>query len=245
MLFKKKFDLVFSLGEACSCAEILKKSQLRFYSYPFDWLFGSTFLDRVKMLASDMENFIKKEDLEFSYEERSISCNAYHNKLNDITFNHDFRKELSFDEAYIQVKQKYDRRISRLLKQIEKSESVLVVYIQTPNNKKELSEEVLLEGVSILKERFGDKINLLYLYCKSNRDFKNCIKDNLSENIKCIKYDYDAYNKTFPFTVDRKRLLLVFNKIKITNKFLTNKNKLKRFIYRIKLLFKGELWKKI
>lgn len=245
MLFKEKYDLVFSLGEACSCTQILRKCRLQFYSYPFDWLYGSTFLDRAKMLASDMENFIKKEDLEFSHEERNISCNAYHNKLNDITFNHDFKKEFSFDEAYIQVKQKYDRRTSRLLEQIEKSKKVLIVYIQTPTSKKEVSEEVLLKGYDILKERFGNKINLLYLYCKSNLELKNCIKINLNDNVKCIKYDYDAYNKDFPYTVNTKKLSLLFNKIKITNKFLTNKNKSKRFTYKIKLLFKRDLWKKI
>ena len=33
---------------------------------PFDWLYGSTFLGRVKMLASDMKTFIQKEDLELT-----------------------------------------------------------------------------------------------------------------------------------------------------------------------------------
>lgn len=41
--YEKKYDLIFSIGEACSCAEVLRESRLRFYSYPFDWLYGSTF----------------------------------------------------------------------------------------------------------------------------------------------------------------------------------------------------------
>lgn len=41
--YEKKYDLIFSVGEARSCAEVLRESRLRFYSYPFDWLYGSTF----------------------------------------------------------------------------------------------------------------------------------------------------------------------------------------------------------
>ena len=58
----KKYDLIFSIGEACSCTEMLRKCRLQFYSYPFDWLFGSTFLNRIKMLCDDMKTFINKEE---------------------------------------------------------------------------------------------------------------------------------------------------------------------------------------
>lgn len=86
----QKYDFVFSIGEACSCTQILRQQGLQKASYPFDWLFGSTFVKRCELLASEFKDFIRKEDLEFSYEERSIKCYAYHNKLNGITFNHDF-----------------------------------------------------------------------------------------------------------------------------------------------------------
>ena len=245
MLFDKKFDLVVSIGEDCACTSYLRRFNLQKNSYPFDWLFGSSFLGRSKILTCDIANFIKKDDLEFSYEERSISCNAYYNHSTDITFNHDFKKDIPFDEAYIQVKQKYDRRINRLLKHIEKSENVLVVYIQTPNNKKELSREELLEGYNILKEKFGEKINLLYLYCDSTRNLANCIEVNLNKNVKCIKYDYGAHNVDFPFVVNKKMLLPIFNKLKISNKFITNINKLDLFTYKLKIFFTGEIWKNL
>lgn len=120
-------------------------------------------------MASEFKDFIRKEDLEFSYEERSIKCYAYHNKLNGITFNHDFLKTLEFDEAYPLVKEKYDRRIKRLLEKIRNSNSVLAVYLEAPTtNHSEISNQEILQGYSILKEKFGDKINLLYIKNSEN-----------------------------------------------------------------------------
>ena len=37
----------------------------------------------------------------------------------DIVFNHDFLKSLDFEEAYPLVKEKYDRRIRRLLEKLK------------------------------------------------------------------------------------------------------------------------------
>lgn len=195
------------------------------------------------MLANDMKDFINKEDLEFSHEERNISCNAYCNKLNNITFNHDFKNNIPFDEAYIEVREKYNKRINKLLEQIRNSQNILVVYIQTPNNKSEIAQDAILEGYDILKEKFGDKINLLYLFCEPEIDVKNRIEIDLNQNVKCIKYDYNAYNIDFPYVVNQEKLLAIFNKIKITNKFLINTNRLEYFLYKIKLLFKGKPWK--
>ena len=135
-----------------------------------------------------------------------IPKHIYRNNLTGICFNHDFPQNLPLEESFIQVKQKYDRRINRLLEHIEKSKKVLVVYIQTPNNQNKLSKEDLLKGYSILNKKFEDKFNLLYLYCDSKYSLKNRIETNLSDNIKCISYDYNAYNKELPYVVNQKKL---------------------------------------
>ena len=151
----RKFDLIFSLGEACSSSETLRRHLLQVESYPFDWLYGSDFIGRCRILVNDFENFIEKEDLEYAHEVRSIKCVAYHNKSNDITFNHDFLKELPLDESYEQVKQKYNRRIARLLKNIENSKDVLVVWLETPcTNHKVVANQEIIDGFNILKSKF-------------------------------------------------------------------------------------------
>ena len=209
----KDFDLIFSIGEACSCTQTLRKHNLQVYSYPFDWLFGSDFVARCSLLAGKFENFIEKADLEYSHEERSIKCQAYHNKRNDLTFNHDFLKTIPFDKAYEIVREKYNRRISRLLKKINKSKSVLVVFMEVPYTvHEEVKNEDIIKGYNILKDAFGDKINLLYI--KNTTDAK---KTEFFENNKIIKKSlyYKEYDKDFDIMVNFKNLEEVFSEYRL------------------------------
>ena len=124
---KKKYDLVFSLGAACSCAQTLIGANLRQFSSPFDWLFGSDFSGRCEILSSNFQRFLEEKDLTYSYSERSVSCDAYYNNYNSLTFNHDFETKKELKETYPAVKEKYDRRINRLLQKIQKANSILIV----------------------------------------------------------------------------------------------------------------------
>ena len=52
----KKYDFVFSIGEACSCTQVLRQQGLQNASYPFDWLFGSTLVKRCEILANEFKD---------------------------------------------------------------------------------------------------------------------------------------------------------------------------------------------
>ena len=233
MLFDKKFDLVFSLGEACSCTQILRKCRLQFYSYPFDWLYGCPLLTRAKILVDNYKDFLSFEDLEdlnMTNHDKKNLCENFLNKKNGIVFNHDFKYEKSLEETYPDVKKKYDRRAQRQISQIEKSKSVLAVYIQTPNNKNILDDNSLLEVQDLLQKRFDkQKVFLLYVYC--NLD---------NENIEIIKVSDYLYKEALPYVVNEKKLQKLFCKIKISHKFMNFRNFISRNIYLIKCFLKGE-----
>ena len=243
MLFNKKFDLIFSLGEACSCSQILRKCRLQFYSYPFDWLFGSDILTRAKILADDYKGFIDFEDLEdFGQTNKAPAnlCEIYYNKKNNIHFNHDFAYGKTLQETYPKVREKYDRRAERQLKQIEQSNKILFVYVQIPPNREEVSDETLAEVRNVLQKRFPkQEITLLYLYC--NYDNKNFELKEVSDEIVKAEYDYDGYIKELPYEVNRKALLKLFCKIKISTKFMDVKNLFRRLIFVTKSFFRGIL----
>ena len=188
---KKKYDLIFSLGEVCPCTIVLRATGLQWFSYPFDWLFGSSFVGRCQILATRFARYIDKEDLEFSYEERSIRCRAYHNKYNDITFNHDFPKDKSLDESYPQVREKYDRRIRRLLSSIERSADVLIVWIEVSvTNHVVLDRQEIIEGYNLIKDAFpGTSIDLLYIARE-----KEPSDEYITPNVRRIALDYKDYN---------------------------------------------------
>ena len=240
MLFNKKYDLVFGIGEACSCSQVLRKCHLQFFSYPFDWLFGSDILTRVKILTDDYQNFMNIDDLEDTNQnnkDKKNLCEIYHNKSNDITFNHDFTYNQPLEKSYPEVQKKYNRRIKRQLNQIENSENVLVVYVQTPNNRNIIEDSVLTEVYDLLQKRFPNQnITLSYFFCNHDKKFPEykMIKNNIIKT----ELDYDAYNKDFPYVVNSEILQKEFSKIKITGKFMSLKNLLRRYFFVAKCFFK-------
>jgi len=242
MLFNTKYDLIFSIGGACSCSQVLRKCRLQYYSYPYDWLFGADMPTRVKILANNFQDFINFEDLKdagYDNKDKKNLCEVYKNTRNGICFNHDFKYNKPLSQTYDAVKEKYKRRINRLISQIEKSKNVLVIYIQTPNNREEVDSAQLLECQKILKERFSKQnINLLYLYC--NYDYKTPKREDISSEIVKISYDYDAHNKDAPFMVDIKSIQDIFCAFKITHKFMNIKNFIRRNIFLLKKFFNNK-----
>lgn len=228
----KTYDLIFSIGEACSCTAALRASGLQIASYPFDWLFGSDFIGRCKILASFFERFIEEQDLEYTYSERSISCDAYHNKYNDLTFNHDFLSGKDLSETYPLVKEKYDRRIHRLLSQINKSKKILVVYIETPvkNHIRVLNKD-LVGGLEIIKHSFPDK-DIDLLYCLNSADDYKVYK--LADNITVFSTNYKSDNindldyVVNPFVL--KKILVKNYRLNLPMKYKINKFILRKLI---------------
>ena len=201
---KSKYDFVFSLGEACSCTQALRSSNLQYASYPLDWLFGSDFNGRVDILISEFNQFIERSDLQYSYSERSISCDAYFNNKNQITFNHDFPTGVPLEESYPMVAEKYQRRINRLLDNIKNADSVLIVYIETPNNKNHTSDKDIICGWEKIKEKyFNKKIDLLYFMNDTTLPPKSVKKENITPNITKVTANYkNQAPNVVPYAVD-------------------------------------------
>ena len=226
----KKYNLIFSIGEACLCTQALRNSKLQIYSYPFDWLFGGDFISRCEILANKFERFIEKSDLEWAFSVRSISCEAYHNKHNDLTFNHDFNKEVPFDKMYDIVKEKYNRRISRLFQNIEKANKILIVYTEAPiKNHPKIDDEVIIQGYDIIKKAINKDIDLLYIHNAKEKEFNQI---NLSENIIKLTFDYKDYNAKEDYAPDMKKLNAVFQdyKLKLPLTYIIKKKIIKFFV---------------
>ena len=241
MLFNKKYDLVFSLGQACACTQTLRKFKLQFYSYPLDWLYGLNITERADILVNNYKDLLNYEDIEVTERNNNSNtnpCAVCFNKRNNIYFNHDFPLGKPAEETYPVIKEKYDRRIKRHLEQIEKSKKVLAVYLQAPNNRNEADDKTLIEVHSMLEKRFPkQEFTLLYLFC--DHDKKDYELREISENVARIDFDYDAYSEDAPFSVNEDILVKVFYNVKITNKFVTVRNFWRRFFYRLKYLRKN------
>ena len=225
---KYKYDLIFSIGAACSCTEALRENALQYESYPFDWLFGSSCLDRMDILISRFERWINYEDLiklDYTNGDKKNPCDVYKNTYNSIVFNHDFPENIPLSESYNQVKQKYDRRINRLINNIKQSNRILLVYIETPNAEEKLANYIELEKkLSELNSVYSDKTFDL-LYCTNDMTFNpmEYNTDIISSNITIITGNYKSLEKeALPYEVNKLFFKRLFKPYKLNISLYTN-----------------------
>lgn len=202
---RKKYDLVFGIGEACSCSSTLRRVGLQKVSYPLDWLFGSNFMGRCNLLASKFENFIDFQDLIFTGNnnlDKNNLCDIYENKRNTLFFNHDFPTGVSLNDSYQHIKDKYDRRINRLLEQIKDVQNILIVYLETPTTGHiVVPHDDIIKGYNNIIRAFPNKqIDLLYL----SQRIEQTQTINLTPNITMIYADYKNKNSNHDYDVDAK-----------------------------------------
>lgn len=190
---KNGYDLIFSIGEACSCSSTLRACNLQRFSYPLDWIAGMDFVGRCKLLTSDFDRFIEMEDLTYSYSEVNIACDAYYNTHNTLLFNHDFKAGLPLSETYPGVKEKYQRRINRLFSLINCASKILIVYIESPlTGHPTIPDESVFAGFELLKNRFKDKtVHVLYVSNSTEPSYDRM----LNESIRRIQLDYKSKEK--------------------------------------------------
>jgi len=212
-LKKQKYDLIFSLGAACSCTQILRRSNLQLSSYPLDWLFGSDFLGRVDILCNNFARFLNQEDLEYVFSVRSISCDAYHNKFNDLIFNHDFPANVDIKESYNEVHEKYGRRIRRLLKNIQSAEKILIAYIESPDMQNHLNDTDLLKGVQKIRDKYASKqVDFIFIISDMAMKPKTYEKKIFCDGVKKITGNYGRNKEGKPAWAINTRLVTSFFK---------------------------------
>lgn len=186
----KKYDVIFSIGSACLCSQMLRRSGLQFCSYPFDWLAGCDFSGRIDFLVSDFKDFFNREDFHFTGKDNADEhnpCDVYENNKTGIAFNHDFARGVPFDVSYPAVKAKYDRRINRLLNDIDSHKNILIVFTEVPSgNSENINDDILISGYNKIIQRFPNKnIDLLYISCTPNKSERQ-----IGEHIFKLAFDY-------------------------------------------------------
>lgn len=129
---REKFDFVVGIGSACIASQALRDAGLQYASYPFDWMSGPAFGQRIHTVCSGFEGWFRQEDLEFAGNPNGFTHDSYRNRATNAFYPHDFEIGRPFDESYPAVKEKYDRRIGRLYASIRRSKRVLLVWLENP-----------------------------------------------------------------------------------------------------------------
>lgn len=187
--FDTKYDLVISLGTDCACASYLKMHNLRFNSFPFDWLTLAPFKNRISLIENNFENFLLEKDMKFLFFGKDQPINkendGYHNVITKFNFYHDFPANVPLKESLPTVQEKYKRRIKRFYKKINNNKRILFIYFCRDEK---LENNEILDAFKKLNAKFKkQEISLLVIENKyDQRDFEYL---ELSKNIYKVTYD--------------------------------------------------------
>lgn len=218
-MFKKKYDLAFGVGAACSCTQVLRAAGLQYLSFPFDWVFGATIEDRVDCICEHFSEFLNITDLEFLQVHPFNGKDIYVNKKTGIVFNHDFPSGIPLSQGLTGVKLKYDRRSARLLSLIEKSNRILVLWVghAETNEQNSTRKSSWKDAAEYIEGRlcrsFGDKFDLLLFQHKDGVRMDKREVVRYSRRVTKVAFDFKSKKMDAPgYAINTQSLVWLLKK---------------------------------
>lgn len=203
----KRYDVVFPLGSACSCAQVVKAAGLRLASYPFDWLYGSDIRGRTDIVMKEFVGWLDEANM-IEVEAPSWHPKAiYRNTVTDISFNHDFPKGVPLKDSFPAVKEKYDRRIVRLQKNLEAARRILLVWVQIPTTGR-IPDGDLDYCLEAFRRKFPQaKVDIFAFDYAEGMPLENC-EVVREEGKTVVRYDYREYgNPRYFYAVEQDKMI--------------------------------------
>ena len=231
--FKKKevYDFIVSMGGACSCTTLLRKCKLQDFSYPYDWIGGIPLKGRIELMLSGFKDWFHIEDfVKTGSRLNPEPCDIYKNTKTDLLYVHDFPLNIPIEESFESVKNKYDRRIKRMLDNINNAQRVCLVYIEPNESDNVYTMEYLKECYKILKEAYPDKVfKIKYIYSSKEEPLTEH-----EEGVDLYRLDYSSHEiEPPPGYVNMKVLKSCFKNVKLKRKFTLKKLMDFIFSYRV------------
>lgn len=187
----KKYDCVIPVGAACFVPDALKYEKLRSFSGPFDWMFGSDVITRLKIIKNQFNHYFDMPDFEYVGENPDNGKLVYKNKRTGIIYNHDFPHG-DFATTFPIVKSKYERRVCRTFWHLKTDAKVLLVYAELGQSG---NPEQIMREMENINKVYGADIDLLYINHNENIPVGKYIRPmRISPHVIYSEY----YYKTFP-----------------------------------------------
>jgi len=190
----KVYDLIFALGNACSCTQTLREAGLQYLSFPFDWVILSGEDDlsrRVETIAEGFAAWFEKSDLERIGVYATGDRDIYRNKATGTIFNHEFWRNEELDAAYPAVRAKYDRRIRRFLDLLGSSREILVLRVDRPDQKPPTTEAECRAALHRLRTLYPKAhFDMLHLAMASGVSFTGRRVEDLGDGLIRVSLDY-------------------------------------------------------
>lgn len=180
-------EYIVSLGEDCLVGLQLEKLGYRKCAYPFDWLGyeGDCYLkSAVDLMCNNFSSFLIFNNLQDRGPSGVDDCRLIYDPTICFRMKHDFPINMTVKDAYSLVKEKYDRRINRLLSILNSDSSVCFIHM---NYKNILTDEVITEQCTRLQQNFP-LCKMRFLILRNNPTYQRfeVSKENLAPNILVI-----------------------------------------------------------
>ena len=207
---KKKYDLIFGFGPACSCSQTLRRAGLQLLSFPFDWIgpnadnvgWDDDVRRRTDLICCEFNDWLHVEDFSYRSDHPTNGKSIYFNKALHLVFIHDFPKGIPLTESFPSIRDKYRRRIARFLGLLGSSHRVLIARVDRPD----LSYRTPLEDCRYAMKQLSGKFtnarfDFLLLQPDRNIPFEKRTVEDLGDGITRIAFDYQDNspgNELFP-----------------------------------------------
>ena len=212
----RTYDLIFSLGAACPCTDLLRSLRLQDWSYPFDWVFGSDFAGRVDILVDEFDRWFERGDFKL-LEQTSVSHHSvWINTKTQIIYNHDFRENTSdIDASYDAVREKYDRRTKRLMAHAARAQRMAIVYLDRPDAKNPTAApDDIIRGYNKIRAKYDGKRALDLYYVHHDGAADGATIRRLADGVYYITLDYHAAGQE-DWAVDLGKLRPMFGGLRL------------------------------
>lgn len=199
---KRKYDLAFGMGMACSCSESLRRAGLQYLSFPGDWT-GPVWSDAshpeiVRELPVRGRSFVNPPADFFALEEfvnlhvvSNTGREVYANRRTRYLFNHDFPVNCDLKSELPKVAEKYRRRYERLLALIRASKRVLILRVDRPNAPEPTPAEDAREVLDLLNLTYAPvRFEMLILSYEKGRAPEAMKEESLGEGLSRWTFDY-------------------------------------------------------
>ena len=205
----EKYDLAFSIGQACACSTTLRAARLQFASFPFDWLSRASLKERIAVLVQRFDHWLDKDDFIYEGINPENGMGTFLNRRTGFKHLHDFA-DGPIEQSHAEVVAKYARREKRLLGLIVKSNRVLVVYLDRARpggNPRPTTDEIIEARADIAAAFPNAAFDMIHFIMDREIPYERRIVTRPAEGVTEIRFDYHNDMTDVSHTLTSKALL--------------------------------------
>ncbi len=230
MIFDTIYDIVLPIGAGCPTAMTLSHHAMRFSSFPFDWLRVGSIDALASIFADRFKDFFALQDLRIS----NTETNEHHLVVDNTRWGyasfHDFPKGETLEASYPSISSKLDRRINRLVSQLDAGCNVMLLWIDYPLEQAELSADKIQKALDKIQKAYPkSQFSLLYIHNKEGLTYSNRIENHITPHLCQITMAYSAHSVNSPWLIKYEELSFLLSRIHISPSPDKDKRTYKRY----------------